>query len=327
MPKSVIKKDHKQVLRSFLTLLLISLCFSCSQKPAKVLNRSKVHYSKNNSVAKESVTEKKSQNRQVEVTSGDTVYSISKKYQTSPRELIKQNDLNAPYSLKAGTKVTIPTATYHEVQKGETMYAISRAYNMKIDDIVGMNDLKEPYYLKAGQKIKIAKGNESESATPLKTKAETKAETKIETAENQEKPKKSEAGLIEKTLDKFNHFSWPIRGTIISKFGPKKGGLYNDGINIKAKEGTVVKAAEDGMVAYVGNELKGYGNLVIIKHSSGWITAYAHLASSKVARGQKVAKGAKVGTVGSSGNVDSPQLYFGLRKGRDAVNPENYLKN
>ncbi len=79
-------------------------------------------------------------------------------------------------------------------------------------------------------------------------------------------------------------------------------------------------------MAYVGNELKGYGNLVIVKHSSGWITAYGHLSKTGVARGQKVSKGQSIAKVGSTGNVDSPQLYFGLRRGREAVNPESYIK-
>ena len=132
-------------------------------------------------------------------------------------------------------------------------------------------------------------------------------------------------GFIEIALDKMNHFSWPIRGEVISKFGPKSGGLYNDGMNIQAAQGDAVRAAEEGVVSYAGNELKGYGNLIIIKHSGGWITAYAHLSKISVKRGQKVLKLAKIGEVGSTGNVTSPQLYFALRKGRDAVNPENYL--
>ena len=130
---------------------------------------------------------------------------------------------------------------------------------------------------------------------------------------------------IKKIANKTNRFSWPVRGEVISKFGPKSAGLYNDGINIKAKDGQAVSSSEDGIVAYVGSELKGYGNLVIVKHSGGWISAYAHLKNSVVAIGQKIGKGQKIGNVGNSGKVKFPQLYFGLRKGRDAVNPENYL--
>ena len=129
-----------------------------------------------------------------------------------------------------------------------------------------------------------------------------------------------------KIPSKNNHFIFPVKGVVISKFGPKAGGLYNDGINIKAKSGENVRATEDGAVAYVGSELRGYGNLIIIKHSGGWISAYGHLDKTKVKRGSKVKKNESIATVGSTGNVHSPQLYFGLRKGREALNPENYIR-
>ncbi|MFT6077470.1 MAG: murein DD-endopeptidase MepM/ murein hydrolase activator NlpD [Rickettsiales bacterium] len=128
-----------------------------------------------------------------------------------------------------------------------------------------------------------------------------------------------------KVVNKNNRFSWPIRGTIISKFGPKAGGLYNDGINIKAQSGSNIKSTEDGVVAYVGDELRGYGNLIIVKHAGGWISAYGHLSSTKVKRGQNVQKGQIIAKAGSTGNVKSSQLYFGLRKGREAVNPQKHL--
>ena len=308
----------------FLQRFLISLIFltaACSQKPAQIVNHSKIIYNKNTNINKEKYKEpiiEKTKTNQIEVAQGDTIHSISRKYQIPVRDLIDKNNLVAPYSIKPKSILIIPAPSYHEVKKGETLYAISRLYNMKIDNLIEMNNLQEPYAVKVGQKIRIAK---IDSARPkiIENKNIVKSEKKII-------EKKPEVGLIEKALDHLNHFSWPIHGVIISKFGPKKGGLYNDGINIKAKEGAEVKAAEDGVVAYAGNELKGYGNLIIIKHSGGWITAYAHLKNSFVTRGQKISKGQKIATVGSSGNVTSPQLYFGLRKGRDAVNPQNYLR-
>ena len=187
--------------------------------------------------------------------------------------------------------------------------------------------MKAPYKLNAGQLLKV-KNNGEVVVTNEDKKSVAKEKdvpSKQESVASEDSPKKSPA-IVEKILEhKNNKFSWPIKGAIISKFGPKKGGLYNDGLNIKAKEGTPVKASEDGLVAYVGNELKGYGNLIILKHSDGWITAYAHLSQTTVKRGEKIKKGKTIGAVGATGNVDSPQLYFGLRKGRDAVNPENYL--
>ena len=102
-------------------------------------------------------------------------------------------------------------------------------------------------------------------------------------------------------------------------------GRKNDGINIKAPLGTAVKAADAGTVAYAGNELKGFGNLILIKHHDGWITAYAHNDRLFVKKGQKVSRGEKIASVGSSGGVTSPQLHFEVRTGKKAVNPRAYL--
>ena len=318
-------KTSFKILLAFFSLLLV---FSCSSKSAPAVNRGKSFYGRYNTYNKDKYRNvvKKSptqvfRNHQIEVTENETVYSISKKYQVPLRDLIKQNNLSPPYKLSLGDKLTIPAPTYHEVAAGDTLYSVARLYKMNIDSLVAMNDLKAPYQLEVGQKLRIVKFNNVEETKAAAVAVPT-AKKPVEAAE--EKTKDS-PGFIERTLDKMNHFSWPLHGEVISKFGPKSGGLYNDGINIKGNEGEVVRAAEDGVISYAGNELKGYGNLIIIKHSSGWITAYAHLSKIAVKRGQKVNKLAKIGEVGSTGNVTAPQLYFGLRKGRDAVNPENYL--
>ena len=118
---------------------------------------------------------------------------------------------------------------------------------------------------------------------------------------------------------------WPVNGTVISGFGNLGKGRKNDGINIKAPLGTAVKAADSGTVAYAGNELKGFGNLILIKHTDGWITAYAHNDKLLVKKGQKVVRGEKIATVGSTGSVTVPQLHFEVRAGKMAVNPRSYL--
>lgn len=115
-------------------------------------------------------------------------------------------------------------------------------------------------------------------------------------------------------------FRWPARGRIIQGF---QGG--NDGINIAVPEGTSVKAAEGGVVAYAGSELKGYGNLVLIKHPNGFVSAYANNGSLEVKRGDQVKRGQIVAKSGQSGNVSSPQLHFELRKGSTPVDPTGYL--
>jgi murein DD-endopeptidase MepM/ murein hydrolase activator NlpD len=120
-------------------------------------------------------------------------------------------------------------------------------------------------------------------------------------------------------------FIWPVRGRVIEPFGRGGGGERNDGINIAAAEGTPIHAAAAGTVTYAGNELKGYGNLVLIKHSDGYVTAYAHAQSIQVARGDTVEKGQVIGTAGATGDVDRPQLHFEIRHGVQPVDPARFL--
>ena len=116
-------------------------------------------------------------------------------------------------------------------------------------------------------------------------------------------------------------FRWPARGRVISRFG----GDGNDGINIAVPEGTSVRAAEDGTVAYVGDEIKGYGKLVLVRHANGWVTAYANNADLMVKKGEMVKRGQVLAKSGQTGNVTSPQLHFELRKGKTPVDPQQYL--
>ena len=118
---------------------------------------------------------------------------------------------------------------------------------------------------------------------------------------------------------------WPVGGRITSGFGPKAGGLHNDGVNILAPAGTQVRAAAAGSVVYAGNEIRGFGNLVLIRHRNGLTTAYAHLDETLVKRGQKVRKGAPIATVGRSGGVTPAQLHFEIRRGRKALDPVRTL--
>jgi murein DD-endopeptidase MepM/ murein hydrolase activator NlpD len=120
-------------------------------------------------------------------------------------------------------------------------------------------------------------------------------------------------------------FLWPVRGAVVSDFGSKPGGLQNDGINIAAPRGTAIRAAEAGVVVYAGNELRGFGNLLLVKHRDGWVTAYAHAEELLVRRGEQVKRGQVIAKVGATGNVSSPQLHFEVRKGSRPLNPRDYL--
>ena len=120
-------------------------------------------------------------------------------------------------------------------------------------------------------------------------------------------------------------FRWPVRGKVITTYGAKTNGKSNDGINLAVPEGTPVKAAEDGVVAYSGNELKGYGNLVLVRHSNGYVTAYAHASELLVKRGDTIKRGQIIAKSGQSGEVGSPQLHFEIRKGSSPVDPLQFL--
>jgi murein DD-endopeptidase MepM/ murein hydrolase activator NlpD len=120
-------------------------------------------------------------------------------------------------------------------------------------------------------------------------------------------------------------FRWPVRGRIITGFGPRTNGSQSDGIDLAVPEGTSVKAAEDGVVAYAGNELKGYGNLLLVRHQNGYVTAYAHASELMVKRGDQVKRGQIIARAGQTGNVSAPQLHFEIRKGKVPVDPVQFL--
>ena len=127
------------------------------------------------------------------------------------------------------------------------------------------------------------------------------------------------------TFDDELHFLWPVAGRVISPFGNNPNGGRNDGINILVPRGTPVRAADAGEVSYVGNELKGYGNLILIRHDNGFVTAYAHTDGVQVKRGERVERGQVIATVSDTGNVSQPQLHFELRHGTQPVDPTPYL--
>jgi murein DD-endopeptidase MepM/ murein hydrolase activator NlpD len=120
-------------------------------------------------------------------------------------------------------------------------------------------------------------------------------------------------------------FLWPVHGNVLANYGLRSDGTHNDGINISAPRGTAVQAADAGVVVYTGNELRGYGNLILVKHAGGWISAYAHCDQILVKRGEKVSRGQLIARVGSTGNVGDPQLHFELRRGNRPVDPREFM--
>ena len=238
------------------------------------------------------------------------------------------------------------------VARGDTLYSLSRKYSVPVNDLAVMNNLTPPFNLTVGQKIRVpnlARVSVEQVRTDDVKVAVKSTNATVQTQPQQKRDAKTIAEKVgaekkvvatpvkkissdpTKKLPKINarsssKFSWPVRGKILSNYGAKSSGLFNDGINIGAARGTAVKAAENGVVAYAGNEVKGMGNLIIIQHEDGWMTVYAHMDSMVVRRGARVSVGQQIGTVGKTGKVDSPQLHFEIRKGTKAYNPTQYLK-
>ncbi|MBR6598473.1 MAG: M23 family metallopeptidase [Alphaproteobacteria bacterium] len=248
--------------------------------------------------------------------------------------------------VRAGVRVPMKNIT---VAAGDTLYSLSRKYSVPVNDLAVMNNLSAPFNLTIGQKLRVpdlqAKSQpqtaevvkkDQKSSVQKNTAPSEKAMTEVpankpgvskvvktEPKKISSNPKKKLPTIAARSSSKF---AWPVRGNILSHYGAKSNGLFNDGINIAAARGKNVLAAENGVVAYAGNEVKGMGNLVIIQHSGGWMTVYAHMDSMVVRRGMRVTVGQKIGTVGKTGKVDTPQLHFEIRKGTKAYNPANYLK-
>ncbi len=223
-----------------------------------------------------------------------------------------------------------PSSSVHVVAPGETLHSIARLYRKSVMAIAKANNIPPDAMVRVGERIVIPDVHTAAVLPPagegtvgsLAT-ADSPHSARLAapvTSQGQESPVKAAepAGSLPS-------FRWPVRGRIIAGFGPKPNGLQNDGINLAVPEGTPVKAAEDGVVAYAGNELKGYGNLVLVRHGDGFVTAYAHASEILVKKGDTVKRGQVIAKSGQTGNVTAPQLHFEIRKGATPVDPAQYL--
>jgi murein DD-endopeptidase MepM/ murein hydrolase activator NlpD len=232
-----------------------------------------------------------------------------------------------------------PTAGMHVVAPGETLHSIARLYGKSVLVLAKANNIPPDTMVRVGEHIIIPDARTA-MATPAPVRAAPAAPRgegtvgPLATADSPHSARLATPAAPEaqqsplKTAEpagSLPSFRWPVRGRIIAGFGPKPNGLQNDGINLAVPEGTPVKAAEDGVVAYAGNELKGYGNLVLVRHSNGFVTAYAHTSEILVKRGDAVKRGQVIAKSGQTGNVTSPQLHFEIRKGSTPVDPAQYL--
>jgi murein DD-endopeptidase MepM/ murein hydrolase activator NlpD len=271
------------------------------------------------------------------VTYGDTLWSVSNNYKVPMRDIAVYNGMRAPFILTTGQRIKLPPPQEYRVREGDSLYKVARIFDVPQSDIARLNDLSAPYRIYSGDVLKLPSVTEKTTfsaeaiaAAPSETLQKTalvkpKPKPKTEQAKTQVK-KLKKSKITTKTPPRAGtKFLKPVKGKIISSYGPKKGGLHNDGINIAAPRGTPVTAAENGVVVYAGSELKGYGNLILVRHQDRWMTAYAHLDKMTINRGDVITKGKQLGTVGSTGSVSTPQLHFEIRRGKEAINPKRYL--
>ena len=258
--------------------------------------------------------------------------------QTNPASLVAEEQAQAPAAkpIKAGGA--------HTVASGDTLYSLGRQYGVAPFAIADLNRLPHNKALSLGQSLRIPSGAKAMVAQAAPIKPTDTGDTSIDTPEQKtavaETPVKKPAALalpkdpaVEQTAQAAPATAdttalalrWPLKGKVISGFGAKPNGLKNEGINIAVPEGTNIQAAEGGVVAYAGNELKGYGNLILVRHPGGYVTAYAHASQLLVKRGDTVKRGDVIAKAGQTGAVQSPQLHFEVRKGATALDPNKFL--
>ena len=296
---------------------------------------------------------------QVAVGRGETIYQVSQRTGSPVRDLIDANHLRPPYRLASGQTLIVPRTPTHVVRHGETLYSIADAEGVELYSLARMNELTPPFALTQGQVLKLppAVVRPLVPETPLpapppgKPDIETTSLAPAGTLANKPPgppPQKPEVASLpppaqapvasapspatqspEAALPtppaRGGRFLWPVQGQVIGRYGTTASGTHNDGINIAAPKGAPVRAADAGVVAYAGNELRGYGNLVLIKHAGGWMTAYAHNEILLVKRGDVVKRGQVIAKVGATGIVSQPQLHFEVRRGTQVLDPTQYL--
>ncbi|PLX43415.1 MAG: peptidoglycan-binding LysM [Hyphomicrobiales bacterium] len=246
------------------------------------------------------------------VKSGETLYGISHQYGMKPAELARLNHLDGTSVIKVGQKLRLSGKTVAAKKPARAVRKTTRtAANVPVPR-------KRPVVLASQKSKQMARAAASPRKT-VKTARAAKPATRTKITRV--------ASRSTQTMSGGNMFRWPVKGRVISQFGRKANGARNDGVNFAVPEGASIKSAGHGVVAYAGNELKGYGNLILIRHSDDWVTAYAHNSKLLVKRGQKVRRGEIIAKAGQTGSVDRPQLHFEVRKGAQAVNPMKYMGN
>ena len=256
------------------------------------------------------------------VRDGDTVESVARIFSTSPSQLTRLNNLQAPYKLAAGDTLRLPPSIKSAPPLMTSEMLAQRRMSARPVGQPGSAVYEEPVEMSAAAPGAVER---EVLSSPAPVTAEPLGAPPMPQAVSAPSQKAVSAATTAVPARAGSKFLWPVDGPVLSSYGPKADGRSNDGVNIKAAKGTPVRAAENGVVVYAGNDLPGYGNLVLLRHADRWMTAYGHLDSVVAQKGATINRGQAIGTVGATGSVDSPQLHFEVRRGTEALNPEPYL--
>jgi murein DD-endopeptidase MepM/ murein hydrolase activator NlpD len=272
---------------------------------------------------------------------GDTLRAVGEKTGAGSEALAIENDLVPPYTLRFGQELRIPAGLYHRVGAGETGIAIAAAYGVDWGEIITVNALSEPYILRVGQRLRLP--NDARALPPgpvdvgaragafrldiddILTGSQPALAEAARPAAGTAAPRQPVTTAIAEPAAFAGRFEWPLNGPILARFGPLSSGRVSDGINIAAAAGTPIRAAAGGVVTYAGDQVGTYGGLILINHGGGWVSAYGHAGRIDVKRGQSVRIGDVIGRAGATGQVQTSQLHFQLRKNRIPVDPMKQL--
>ena len=254
------------------------------------------------------------------VRSGDSLYDIAARYRVIPQSIILENNLLAPFTLRTGQSLKVNPPRTHIVRFDDSINLISQRYAISPYQLAQLNNLNAPFELTVGQKLQLPLSLDF-SVLDGGVPAGASQAVAVSVPTQPSQPPKA---FVAPKLG-VGGFSWPVEGKIITEFGPSARGVHNDGVNIVAESGAPVIVSANGTVAFVGDNIKNFGKLVLVKHDGGIITSYAHLDVISVSEGDVLAAGDAIGRVGSTGRVDRPQLHFEIRKSRQPIDPRRLI--
>ena len=323
------------------SLIFLTSCSSNMHRFTKDQDLDQIKISKNlNESIQKPVDGKMNSSGQWIVRNSDTLQSISQETGVSIEDIAYYNSLKFPYDLKDGTVLYVGSVNNpsvsglnslstsidstasnlqethkYIVKAGDTLSSIASRFNLSTDFLIEINNINNPQYISIGQIIELK---------PKETSNNTNTSFSIVNKTNNIEQSENLSQKEEKTQIKDPQFRWPVYGRVVYAFGEELDDRINNGIYISAPSGSDVNASESGVVTFVGAR-EHFGNLIIVKHPNSWVSTYAHLGSVNVIIGEKIRKGQPIGIVGMTGSINSPQLYFEIRRGTIVQNPEDFL--